>query len=86
MAVGAVTGERLVRVLQVSSDGFAFLQHGIPATTLGSFDLEVGGRGLHSAQDALDRVDVERLGEAVDVLSYLLTAMDAEAGRPRDEG
>jgi acetylornithine deacetylase/succinyl-diaminopimelate desuccinylase-like protein len=85
-AVEAVCGEHLVRVPQVSSDGFAFLYHGIPATTLGSFDIDVGGRGLHSAQDRPDRVDVQRLGEAVDVLSHLLTKMDAETGRPRDEG
>lgn len=80
-AVEAVTGERPVRASLISSDAFAFLRGGIPAATLGSFDLDLGGRGFHSALDNLDRVDPARLVEAVDILSHLLADMDSrEAG------
>jgi hypothetical protein len=75
-AVEAATGERPVRVPAVSSDAFAFLRRGIPATTLGSFDLELGGRGFHSALDNLDRVDLDRLAEAVEILSHFLQGVD----------
>jgi Zn-dependent M28 family amino/carboxypeptidase len=76
-AVLATTGERPVRVPTVSSDAFAFLHRGIPATTLGSFDLELGGRGFHSALDNLDRVDLDRLAEAVEILSHFLQGVDS---------
>lgn len=79
-AVEAVAGERPVQVPVISSDGFAFLRQGLPAATLGSFDLDLGGRGLHSALDDPSRVDPERLAEAVAVLSHLLASMDAGEG------
>jgi hypothetical protein len=77
-AVTAVSGERPVRVPKISSDGFAFLRRGLPTATLGSFDLDLGGRGLHSALDDPDRVDPERLTETVAVLGRLLVDTDAE--------
>lgn len=75
-AVEAVTGERPFRVPLINSDGFAFLRQGIPAATLGSFDLELGGRGLHSAMDSPDRLDPGRMEEAVEVLSRFLEGLD----------
>lgn len=78
-AIEAVTGERSVRVPAISSDGFAFLRGGIPTATLGSFDLELGGRGLHSALDDPGRVDPARLTETVAVLSHLLEDIDSRA-------
>jgi hypothetical protein len=75
-AIEAATGERPVRVPTVSSDAFAFLHRGISAATLGSFDLELGGRGFHSALDNLDRVDLDRLAEAVEILSHFLQGVD----------
>ena len=77
-AIKRVTREQPVRVPTVSSDAFAFLHHGISATTLGSFDTELGGRGLHSALDNLDRVDPDRLEKAVEILSRFLGDMDSE--------
>jgi Zn-dependent M28 family amino/carboxypeptidase len=77
-AITAVTREQPVRVPTVSSDAFAFLHRGIPAATLGSFDTELGGRGFHSATDNLDRVDLERLEEAVEILSHFLRDVDSE--------
>lgn len=75
-AVEAVTGEHLVRAPVTSDDGFAFLRQGIPAATLGSFDLDLGDRGFHSALDDPSRVHSERLVETVVVLSRLLTDLD----------
>jgi acetylornithine deacetylase/succinyl-diaminopimelate desuccinylase-like protein len=78
-AVEAVTGERPIRVPAISSDAFAFRRQGIPATTLGSFDLDLGGRGLHSVLDSPDRVSTERLVEAVEILSRFLEDVDSAA-------
>jgi hypothetical protein len=72
----AVADERPVHAPAVSSDAFAFLRRGIPATTLGSLDRELGGRGFHSALDHPDRVDAARLAETVKVLTHFLTDVD----------
>ena len=77
-AVEAVTGERPVREPVISCDAFAFLRRGIAAATLGSFDRDLGGRGLHSALDNPGRVDPGRLVQAVEVLSCFLTDLDTE--------
>jgi acetylornithine deacetylase/succinyl-diaminopimelate desuccinylase-like protein len=76
-AVEAVTGEPPVWSPQLNSDAFAFLRAGIPAATLGSYDRDQGGRGLHSAFDSASRVDPARLAEAADVLCHLLKGFDA---------
>jgi hypothetical protein len=76
-AAEAVTGERPLRAPAVSSDAFAFLRQGIPATTLGSFDRELGGSGFHSALDHPDRIDTARLAETVELLTRFLTDVDA---------
>jgi hypothetical protein len=78
-AAEAVTRERPLRAPTVSSDAFAFLRRGIPATTVGGFDRELGGRGLHSALDHPDRVDLARLAETVDLLTRFLTDLDTQA-------
>ena len=75
-AVEAVTGEPPLRAPQVNSDAFAFLRAGIPAATLGGYDRDLGGRGLHSALDSASRVDPARLVEAADVLCYFLDKLD----------
>ena len=75
-AVEAVTGKQPVREKLNSSDACAFLQQGIPAATLGSFDAALGNRGLHSAMDHPGRVDPDRLNEAVVVLGRFLTDLD----------
>jgi hypothetical protein len=76
-AVEAVTAEPPIWSPQLNSDAFAFLRAGIPAATLGSYDRDLGGRGLHSAQDNASRVDPARLVEAAEVLSQLLKELDA---------
>ena len=76
-AVEAVTGEMPIRAPQLNSDAFAFLRAGIPAATLGSYDRDLGGRGLHSALDSASRVDPARLAEAAEGLCHLLEELDA---------
>ena len=76
-AVEAVTGDRPIPAPSVSSDAFAFLCRSIPATTLGSFDLDLGGRGFHSALDSPDRVHPDRLTEAVEILARFLESADS---------
>jgi Zn-dependent M28 family amino/carboxypeptidase len=75
-AIEAVTGEPPIWSPQLNSDAFAFLRAGIPAATLGSYDRDLGGRGLHSALDSPSRVDPARLAEAVEVLCHLLKELD----------
>ena len=75
-AVEAVTGEPPIWAPQLNSDAFAFLRAGIPAATLGSYDRDLGGRGLHSALDSASRVDPARLAEAAEVLCHLLQELD----------
>jgi hypothetical protein len=55
----------------------AVLRRGIPAATLGSFDLDLGGRGFHSALDNPSRVDPDRLVETMTVLSRFLAEVDS---------
>jgi hypothetical protein len=75
-----VAGTTPALIPQINSDGFAFLHRGIPAATLGSFDLERGGRGLHSAQDSPARVDPARVTETEKILAHVLQVLDAEQG------
>lgn len=65
---------------RINSDAFAFLRHGVPATTLGSYDAILGGRGYHSAQDSPERVDPDRLQETVLVLVRFLRELDTKDG------
>lgn len=61
--IEVMTGETPLRSAQINSDAFAFLRQGVAATTLGSYDTVLGGRGYHSALDNPDRVDSDRLQE-----------------------
>ena len=76
-AVEAATGEPPVRAPQLNSDAFAFLRAGIPTATLGSYDRDLGGRGMHSAQDSASRVDPACLVEATEVLCRFLNEFDS---------
>ena len=52
----------------VNSDAASFIKAGIPAAVLGTYDREWVDRGFHSPADNLDRVVMERLPEAVEIL------------------
>jgi hypothetical protein len=87
-AIQEVTGEQVARAPLVNSDAFAFLRQDIPATTLGSLNVELGERGFHSMLDGLDRVDPARLLTMVEILSCFLQDLDGRAeenvdARPR---
>jgi hypothetical protein len=71
-AVLQVTGTAPRLVGPVNSDGGSFLRAGIPASTLGTYDRQQKDRGFHSARDNLERVVIERLHEAVEILSTLI--------------
>jgi hypothetical protein len=75
-AVQQVTGSAPRLVGPVNSDGGSFLRHGIPASTLGTYDRQQKDRGFHSARDNLDRVVMERLPEAVEILSGFILISD----------
>lgn len=79
-AVEGVTGEAPLQVGPLNSDGGSFLRQGIPASTLGTYDRQQRDRGFHSAKDNLERVVMERLPEAVEILSTFVK--DYDAGGP----
>jgi acetylornithine deacetylase/succinyl-diaminopimelate desuccinylase-like protein len=76
-AVAAVTGEPPRPVGGINSDGFSFLEAGIPATVLGTYDAQLGGTELHRPGDNLARVVLARLPEHVAVLAELVRRYDA---------
>ncbi len=75
-AVSEVSGHPPRRVGPVNSDGGSFLRVGIPAATLGSYDLHWGDRGLHHPSDNLERVVIERLPEGVQILKRFVDLFD----------
>jgi Zn-dependent M28 family amino/carboxypeptidase len=81
-AVQQVTGAAPRFVGPVNSDGGSFLRRGIPAATLGTYDQEQVDRGFHSAKDNLDRVVMERLPDAVEILSRFI--IDYDRGGTRE--
>jgi hypothetical protein len=75
-AVAAVTGQPPRAADLINSDGFAFLSAGIPTSVLGSFDRALGTGGMHTDADNLDRIDITRLPETVEVLARVLAWYD----------
>jgi hypothetical protein len=76
--VHEVTGTTARLVGPVNSDGGSFLRAGIPATTLGTYDGIQVDRGFHSAKDNLGRVVMDRLPEAVAILSRFMRRFDGQ--------
>jgi Peptidase family M28 len=88
-AVQQVTGVAPQPVGPVNSDGGSFLRCGLPASTIGTYDSQQKDRGFHSARDNLERVVMERLPEAVEILSrFILISDGSGAGEKviRDSG
>lgn len=75
-AVQMETGAAPLRVGPINSDGGSFLRAGLPAATLGTYDLAWRDRGFHSAADNLQRVVPERIPEAVRILTRFIDAYD----------
>jgi len=70
--VRQVTGVSAQSIGPVNSDGASFLFAGIPATTVGSLDTQIGATGFHRPSDNPGRVVMERLPEGVEILSAFL--------------
>ena len=83
-AVKQVTGTSPRLVGPVNSDGGSFLRSGIPASTLGSYDRQQKDRGFHSAKDNLGRVVIERLPEAVEILSSFILLNEGLGNKGQD--
>ncbi len=79
-AVLSVTGTLPHPAGPINSDGYSFLRAGIPATTLGTFDIQLQARGFHRPSDNLSRVQMNRLPEAVEVLEQFIRKMDETNG------
>ena len=62
----------------VTSDGYSFLRVGVPATTIGTYDRCWVDRGFHGSADNLDRVIMDRLPEAVEILARFIAHYDGE--------
>lgn len=71
-AIEQVTGTPAQPAGPLNSDGGSFLQAGIPSTTLGTYHKHLVDTGFHSPLDNMDRVDMNRLKEGVDILSVFL--------------
>jgi hypothetical protein len=77
--VQEVTGQPAQAVGGINSDGYSFIQAGIPTCVLGSHDRELGGGMLHRPTDNLARVDLTRLPESVEILTLLAQRYDEGA-------
>lgn len=77
-AIEAVAGDPPMQAGLINSDAFAFLRAGIPATTLGGYDADLGERGFHSDLDNPSRIDRQRLVETIAILSHLMAEIDSE--------
>jgi hypothetical protein len=84
-AVQAVTGTAPRLVGPVNSDGGSFLRHGIPATTLGTYDHRQKDRGFHSSRDNLGRVVMDRIPESVEILTRYILRSDGLIASDKDE-
>jgi len=71
-AVKGVTGKPPRPAGPVNSDGYSFLRVGIPATTMGTYHSTLVDRGFHRSTDNLERVVMERLPEAVEILARFI--------------
>jgi hypothetical protein len=70
--VEQVTGVPVQSAGLVNSDGASFLFAGIPATTVGTLDIQLRATGFHRSTDSLERIVMERLPEGIDVLQNFI--------------
>ena len=74
--INQLTGSPAHPAGPINSDGYSFLRCGIPATTLGTYDRRLKDRGFHSIHDNLQRVQMNRLPEAVEILTEFIRGFD----------
>jgi hypothetical protein len=71
-AVEAETGQTPYFAGPINSDGGSFVRAGIPAATLGTYDLKLRDRGFHQPSDNLERLVPERIPVGVRLLIRLI--------------
>jgi hypothetical protein len=74
-AVAQVTGHPAQPAGPINSDGYSFIRAKVPVTILGTYDKKLESRGLHLPSDNLDRVKMERIPEAVDILANFIVTL-----------
>jgi Peptidase family M28 len=75
--VQAVTGQPAALVGGINSDGYRFIQAGLPTCVLGTYDRTLGGGGLHRPTDNTGRVAADRLPEGVAILERWVRGAEA---------
>jgi len=75
-AVAAITTSVAHPAGPILSDGSAFLFAGLPTGILGTYDSVLKDKGFHRPTDNLDRVNMKRLSEGVDILTRFLVNYD----------
>ncbi len=78
-AVKMVTGIFPHPAGPINSDGFSFLSAGIPASTMGTYDIELRDTGFHRPTDNPERVAIDRLPEGVNILIQFLKFIENQA-------
>jgi hypothetical protein len=85
-AVAEATGSPPIPAGPVNSDGASFLAAGVQAGVLGTYDSRLGDSGFHRPTDCLDRVQMDRLPEGVEVLLRFLQIFDRTGISSDDSG
>jgi hypothetical protein len=78
-AVQEIAGETPQPAGPINSDGASFLARDIPTAVLGTRDQVLGLGGMHRPSDNLERIDMARLPEAVDILARFIRQVDETA-------
>lgn len=71
------TGQPAQLVGGINSDGYPFIQAGLPTCVLGTYDTRQGGNGLHRPSDHPERVVTQRMPETVAILAALVRQYDS---------
>lgn len=75
-AVSRANREIILLEGPVGTDSVPFLANGIPATSMGTLDRQLGAEGFHRPTDNLERVEIERLSETGKIITNILTQFD----------
>ena len=71
------TGQPAQLVGGINSDGYPFIQAGLPQCVLGTYDTRQGGNGLHRPSEHPKRVVTQRMPETVAILAALVRQYDS---------
>jgi hypothetical protein len=74
--VSEVVGEPAIPGGPVLSDGSSFMATGIPTAVMGTYHSIYKDRGFHQPSDNLDRVQMHRLVEGVEILTRFIEKLD----------